>query len=491
MQSVIVLGGGSSGLLSALMVKQAFPNFDVTVIKSDQIGIIGVGEGSTEHWKTLCQFLNIDVNDAVRHCGATMKVGIHFKDWGVPDYYHSVIDDYLETNGESFPFYQKLIADEVDMLSVTGIGFEEPSVSEAWTQNLVEPEAAQFHFNAMLLNEYLLKLCAERNIIIKEDKIVGVNVEQGKIKNINGSEIHRADFFIDASGMARVLMKELGAKWNSYGDHLITNSAIAFPTEDTDEYPIYTSATGMDYGWMWNTPVQGRWGNGYVFCDKYLDFEQAQAEVEKKLGHPINIFKKIKFDPGSLDRNWIGNCCAVGLSSGFVEPLESSAISQGLLQTWLLINLLPAWANDTNNSDASKIYNEKTNQMSQNILDFIAIHYVSPREDTAFWKYLKNNRDEWLPTTLSQNLNKWKNRLPYSFEFDPKWTLFKAENWIITLYGLGLVDIESVKEEYILAPEGLKEYIEHTLMQNTITVSAMKRVPHKQGLEKFLRNHNE
>ena len=110
MQSVIVLGGGSSGLLSALMVKQAFPNFDVTVIKSDSIGIIGVGEGSTEHWKTLCQFLNIDVNDAVRHCGATMKVGIHFKDWGVPDYYHSVIDDYLETNGESFPFYQKLIS---------------------------------------------------------------------------------------------------------------------------------------------------------------------------------------------------------------------------------------------------------------------------------------------------------------------------------------------------------------------------------------------
>jgi ArsR family metal-binding transcriptional regulator len=80
--------------------------------------------------------------------------------------------------------------------------------------------------------------------------------------------------------------------------------------------------------------------------------------------------------------------------------------------------------------------------------------------------------------------------LPYSFEFDPKWTLFKAENWIITLYGLGLVNIESVKEEYNLAPEGLKEYIEHTLMQNTITVSSMKRVPHKQGLEKFLRNHN-
>lgn len=487
MQSVIILGGGSSGLLSALMVKKAFPNFDVTVIKSDSIGIIGVGEGSTEHWKTLCQFLEIDVNDAVKYCGATMKVGIHFKDWGVPDYYHSVIDDYLETNGESFPFYQKLISDKVDMLSVTGIGFDKPSVDERWTNNLVEPEAAQFHFNALLLNEYLLKLCAERNIIIKEDKITGVNVEQGKIKNINGAEIHSADFYIDASGMARVLMKELGAKWNSYSDHLITNSAIAFPTEDTDEYPIYTTATGMDYGWMWNTPVQGRWGNGYVFCDKYIDFDQAQAEVEKKLGHPINIFKKIKFDPGTLDRNWIGNCCAVGLSSGFVEPLESSAISQGLLQTFLLINLLPAWSNG---ADISDIYNDKTSEMSQNILDFIAVHYVSPREDTEFWKYLKENRNEWVPKRLSENLERWKHRLPYSFEFDFKWTLFKAENWIITLYGLGLINVDSIKKEYDMIPDPLKDYINQTLAQNAHAVSNMKRLSHKEGLETFLRNCN-
>lgn len=487
MQSVTVLGGGSSGLLSALMIKKAFPNFDVTVIKSDQIGIIGVGEGSTEHWKAVCEFLDIDVNDAVKYCGATMKVGIHFKDWGVPDYYHSVIDDYLMTNGESFPFYQKLISEKVDPLTVTGIGFDQPSVSYEWTENKKEPEAAQFHFNALLLNEYLLKLCSERNVIIKEDKITGVNVEQGKIKNINGTQIHKADFFIDASGMARVLMKELGAKWNSYSNQLITNSAIAFPTEDTDEYPIYTTATAMDYGWMWNTPVQGRWGNGYVFCDKYLDFDQAQAEVEKKLGHPIKIFKKIKFDPGSLDRNWIGNCCAVGLSSGFVEPLESSAISQGLLQTWLFITLLPGWKND---NSVSKIYNEKSKQMSENILDFIAIHYVCPREDTEFWKYLKYNREEWLPATLKDNLNKWKYRLPYSFEFDSKWTLFKAENWIITLYGLELLDIEAIKKEYNLTPDHIKNYVDEYILNLSSIVNNMNRIPHKQGLELFLRNNN-
>jgi tryptophan halogenase len=488
MESIIVLGGGSSGLLSALMIKKAFPNFNVTVIKSDKIGIIGVGEGSTEHWKAVCEFLEIDVNDAVKYCGATMKVGIHFKNWGVPDYYHSVIDDYLMTNGESFPFYQKLIADEVDMLTVTGIGFKEPSVAESWTESKTEPEAAQFHFNAILLNEYLLKLCKVRNITIIEDEITEVQVENNKITNLIGKQDYSADFFIDATGMARVLIKELGGNWISYGDQLITNSAIAFPTEDTDEYPIYTSATAMDYGWMWNTPVQGRWGNGYVFCDKYIDFDQAQAEVEAKLGRPVKIFKKFKFDPGRLDKNWIGNCCAIGLSSGFVEPLESSAISQGLLQTWLFINLYPGWQTDIS---VSEIYNDKSKEMSENILDFIAIHYVTPREDTEFWKYLKNNRDEWLPKTLQQNLERWRHRLPYRFEFDPKWTLFKAENWIITLYGLQLLDIDSIKTEYQLTPDHVKEFVNYRLEENLSIVNSIKRIPHKKGLELFLRNNND
>jgi len=487
MQSITVLGGGSSGLLSALMIKKAFPNFNVTVIKSDKIGIIGVGEGSTEHWKAVCNFLDIDVNDAVKYCGATMKVGIHFKDWGVPDYYHSVIDDYLMTNGESFPFYQKLIADEVDMLTVTGIGFKDPSVDKAWTENKVEPEAAQFHFNAILLNEYLLNLCSKRNINIIEDEITDVEINNNKITKLIGSTSYSSDFFIDATGMARVLIKKLGGKWISYSNQLITNSAIAFPTEDTDEYPVYTSATAMDYGWMWNTPVQGRWGNGYVFCDKYIDFDQAQAEVEAKLGRPIKIFKKFKFDPGRLDQNWIGNCCAVGLSSGFVEPLESSAISQGLLQTWLLINLLPGWCTD---NSVSEIYNSKSKEMSENILDFIAVHYVTPRDDTEFWKYLKNNRKEWLPKTLYDNLEKWKHRLPYKFEFYPKWTLFKAENWIITLYGLQLLDIDSIKKEYRLAPDDVKDFVNFRLEDNLLITKSIKRVPHKQGLELFLRNNN-
>lgn len=487
-KSLCVLGSGTSGLLSALMMKKAFPDIDVKVVASERIGIIGVGEGATEHWKLLCNFLGISLNDAIVHCGATMKVGIAFKDWGVPDYYHSVFDSYAWRNGETFPFYSKLMADGADPLSLTGVGSRDPVVPKGWVDLREDPEASQFHFNTFKLNEYLHRLCSERNIKIINDEITDVIINDGQIVKLVGEQEHVADFFIDSSGMARVLISKLGAKWNSYGKHLITNSAIAFPTEDTDEYPMYTSATAMKYGWMWQTPVQGRWGNGYVFCDKYIDFDQAQKEVEEKLGKPINIFKKIKFDPGALNKSWISNCCAIGLSAGFVEPLESSAISQGLLQTWLLINLFPSWENSK--ESVQELYNSKCTAISENILDFIAVHYYTPREDTEFWKYLKNNRDEWVPKGLENKIKGWRTRTPLAFEFDPFWTLFKAENWILTLYGLGLVDSESIKQEYEAHDTSVKSYVESYLRDEISFIQSREYVSHKQGLEDFIKNYN-
>jgi tryptophan halogenase len=488
-KSLVVLGSGTSGLLAALMMKKAFNDMSVKVVASERIGIIGVGEGATEHWKFLCNFLGINMNEAVVHCGATMKVGIVFKDWGVPDYYHSVFDSYAWKNGETYPFYSKLMGDRVDSIQLTGRGSREPIVPLGWATMKEDPEASQFHFNTFKLNEYLHRLCKERGIEIINDEITDVVIEDGVVKELIGSQKHSADFFIDSSGMARVIIGKLGAQWNSYGKHLITNSAIAFPTEDTDEYPIYTTATAMKHGWMWNTPVQGRWGNGYVFCDKYIDFDQAQAEVEEKLGKKVNIFKKIKFDPGTLDKNWISNCCAIGLSSGFVEPLESSAISQGLLQTWLLMNVFPSWGNSK--KSITDLYNSKCRAISENILDFIAVHFITPREDTEFWKYLKLNRSKWVPKSLEKNLKSWHKRTPLSFEFDSQWTLFKAENWILTLYGLGLFDLDAIKEEYELHDQSVKDYVNGYLQDEIDFINSRTYVSHKKGLEMFVENFNK
>jgi tryptophan halogenase len=231
----------------------------------------------------------------------------------------------------------------------------------------------------------------------------------------------------------------------------------------------------------------GRWGNGYVFCDKYIDFDQAQAEVEKRLGRKVEIAKKIKFDAGKLDRSWIKNCASVGLSSSFIEPLESSAISQTILQAFLIMNTLSSWTND--NEGVATMYNNRVDDICQNILDFIAVHYVSPREDTQFWKDLKDNRDTWIPATLQNNLAMWTNRLPLVLEFDQKYVLFTADNWIVTLHGLGLFDIEKIKKEYEMLPEEIKIGATQILTEQREFENIIPHVTHKAGLLKFIETY--
>jgi tryptophan halogenase len=485
--NICVLGGGTSGLLAALVVKHSNPEILVKVIKSEQIGIIGVGEGATEHWGIFCDYMGINLYDAVTECGGTVKFGIMFKDWGVPDYLHSVDNTYSYLNGEQYPVYARLIAENATHLDLSGRCRYTNTLPKTWCDLKTTSGTRQFHFNALKLNEYLLKLCSQWNIEVVVDDIKDVEIVNNEVRTLIGEHRHSADFFIDSSGMSKFIIKKLGANWNSYSDHLITNSAIAFPTEDTDEYPVYTTAQAMKYGWMWNTPVQGRWGNGYVFCDKYIDFDQAQKEVEETLGRPVNIFKKFKFDPGCIDQGWISNCVAIGLSAGFVEPLESSAISQGLLQSWLLLNLLSTYAADP--ESARELYNQRHRNISENILDFIAVHYISPREDTEFWHYLKNNQNRWIPKTLKSNLARWQKRMPLAFEFDNKWTLFKAENWILTLYGLGLIDTDAVRREYEQVSRSMKTTVNDKINFDNYTWNNRENIPHKDAIQLFLHNY--
>ena len=360
-----------------------------------------------------------------------------------------------------------------------------------WVEGKAPCPVNQFHFNTFSTNVYLHKLCENREIPVIDDKITEVELDNnGYIKTLHGSAgAYSADFFVDCSGFAKLLMTKLGAKWVSYKDNLWLNSAIAFPTEDTDEYPICTQATALDYGWMWNTPVRGRWGNGYVFCDKYIDFDQAQAEVERVLGKKVDIAKKIKFEAGKLDKAWIKNCASIGLCSSFVEPLESSAISQTILQSFLILNLLGSWINS--NDEVSDIYNEKVDGLCENILDFIAVHYISPREDTQFWKDLKENRDMWMPKTLKEKLNKWNKRLPLVVDFNKQYNLFAASNWIVTLHGLQLIDKEYVNKEVSMLSPYVKTKCEEIISENKRFEKELTHIKHKLGLETYLDNYRK
>jgi len=471
--SIGIVGAGTAGLISALMLRQKFINADIEVIKSDAIGIIGVGEGSTEHWKEFIKFVDIPYNRVIQECDATFKSGIMFKNWGSRDYLQSISTGYNYRH-RKIPFvYLHQMA--------KGVPPEKMLSSHAWESKVntwfIDQEdvgpTSQFHFNTNKLNDFLTNLCLERGITITDDKIVDVIVNQDGIESIKGTnKDYNFDFYIDASGFRRVLIDRLGAKWKSYSKYLKMKSAIVFPTEQGSEIPMYTTATAMDAGWMFNIPVYGRNGNGYVFDSDFIDADTAKHEVESKLGHEIEVRKEIKFDPGALEESWIKNCCAIGLSSSFVEPLEASSIGTSIQQTFLLIDLITNY-----DESVIKKYNKLLTGITDNIRDFIALHYLTDRSDSEFWKSIHSTE---ISDSLAEKLSIWKHHIPTLDDFvdTSDYRLFTDFHHILVLYGLNYFNLESIQKEYqILLSDEMKKEAE-TVVRDEQTLKCIT-VPHK------------
>ena len=487
MRSICIVGGGTAGYVTALILKSRFENnIDITIIKSDKVGIIGVGEGSTEHWKDFLDFVNINPIEIIKNCDATCKSGIMFENWQEDPYLHSV-NDILQgiKLGQTSIGYQQLITNNCRQNELTNPHFWENNLEQFYVnednlKNNIFP-VNQFHFNTFKLNDFLNKKCLERNIKIINDEIKDVILNnKQEIIELTGEKINYSyDFYIDSSGFKRILISKLGAKWQSYKKYLKMKEAIAFPTEDTENYNIYTVAKAMDYGWMWQIPTYGRQGNGYIFDSDYINAEQAKKEVEKLLNKKIEIGKHIKFDPGCLDKVWINNCVAIGLSANFVEPLEATSIGTSIQQTFLLMHFLPNY-----DEKVIKNYNYKVEKIMNNIRDFICLHYLTKKNNTQFWKDLQRNE---IPESLKENLEKWKYRLPIRDDFkDTDYLLFFETNWIHILYGLKLLDIQELRKNFNFINKENLDYCKKRLnnFKNSFNVETIE---HKEFL-KYVRN---
>ncbi len=477
MKSICVVGGGSAGLTSAMILKSRFPTMKVKIIKSDKIGIIGVGEASTEHWSYFLQFCSLDYLECLRETGATFKYGVLFKDWMKHDYFNNLNSLITDTQAGQY---------SIAMAYTIAYDLKPEEYTDSLAlQNKVYFQSVptnQFNFNTFKLNEWLLKKCVERGIEIVDDDIEDIVVKDNKIIKLKGRQEHVADFFVDCTGFKRLLISKLGAKWQSYKEYLPMNEAIAFPTKDTDEYPPYVTARAMKAGWMWRTPVRGRWGNGYVFDNRYINAEEAQKECEEYLGHKIKIASNIKFDAGSLDKPWQGNCIALGLSSSFVEPLEATSIGFGINQCFLFIHMLL-------NYDQHIIddYNEDFQYLIENVRDYVIIHYMVDKKDSPFWKELKLN----LPDSLKKNLAIWKNRLPMQIDFKSKYCLFYPNNYSLILKEIGFFDKQKIKEEYEMLPKELKKWCESKMkFQKQRLNDRSMWISHKSFLESLTNESN-
>lgn len=474
--SFIVLGGGTAGLIAALGIKTNNPTHEVTLIESKEIGIIGVGEGSTEHWMQFCTYAHIDIPEMIRETGATYKIGIKFTNWhGDGTSYWHALNDIVGIQDDRSALYQQFM----DWIA----NGEDPEIS-VWEENRNNLNHSpfvtglnQFHFDTNKLNKYFHKLCKERGINLIEDEITDVTLDNdGFVDNLIGkNDKYKADFYVDCSGFRRVIMSRLDSEWVDCQEYLPMNSAIAFPTGYEEDIPPYTESTALSSGWAWRIPTQERFGNGYVYSDKFISDEEAFEEVQKHIGYPIEIGKKIKFSAGYLNKPMNKNCICMGLSAMFVEPLEATSIGSTIQQTFIFLTTVPQWNRDSSDY-TSELYNSMILPVFSNIIDFVQLHYLTEREDSDFWKFCKNELK--LTPFNKKHVELYKTNLPGFQEFNQWFVMFKHLNWLQVMWGLRLFDQESIKKMWDHYP-----HLHYTKNGPGVRFKPAKWYPHRQCLE--------
>lgn len=484
---IAIVGGGTAGFVSAMILKKTYPSMEVDVIRSTKIGTIGVGEGSTEHWSVFMDYVGIQTSELINECDTTFKTGIMFEDWTPKPYLQSVHDPFVSDQLGVPIAYAKLIGENVDARDLTGdyIWDNMTPFSKFMEERPNDTGVSQYHFNTKKLNDFLTRKTQEMGCNVIDDEITNVIVsEWNNVESISSdTKKYKYDFYVDCTGFAKLLIGQLGAQWQSYSKYLKMKEAIVFPTQYTDaidprgdEIPLWTLAKAMDAGWLFRIPVQDRKGNGYIFDSDFITAEEAQKEVEKYLGHGIDVAKHIKFDPGALDRPWIGNVCAIGLSASFVEPLEASSIGTSINQSFLLAQRIINY-----NQESIDRYNTEVGAIMDNIRDFIALHYITDRRDTPFWQEVANTP---LPESLEKNLRMWKTRMPTVDDMTSytKKVLFNEYNYAIVMHALGLFDNKKILEQYEMMPEGAKQHVENSI-QHKLQFDKTKTIPHRLMLQ--------
>lgn len=450
--NIVIVGGGTSGWTTALILANEHPQHHFTVIESSKIGIIGVGESTTGYFTNLFDGrYGLHLKEFMLATNATPKYAIKHQNWSnnVTDYYVAPIDGSYTSGLDQ------------DLFFSWGINFLErkelPTVSRLG--NFLQKGYTFFHkqdkdfidFNFALhidgqktsqyLKTHVLKL---QNVDLIDTEVTKVILdEKGFIKSLDLANDNnlKGDFFIDCSGFKKVLIGKLEKdNWISYKKYLPVDTAIPFFTyyEENEIPEMYTTAWAQNNGWVWRGPLAHRRGNGYVFSSDFSTVDDAITEVEKVYGHKIEPIKIVKFDAGRLKQSWIKNCFANGLSSQFLEPMEATAIHHTVVQTQILSKqFLKNTLVDTCNEHSQKIYNETNEKAVDDYMNFLNIHYMGGRIDTDFWKYIKNECCTEFNKTLIKSA---KSRVPSRYDFPTYYGSGGGPLYSHVMYGLGLLD---------------------------------------------------
>jgi tryptophan halogenase len=447
-KTITIVGGGTAGwMTAALLSNLLMRGFQIQLIESDEIGTIGVGEATIPAIRTFNQLAGIDEFEMIRATQSSFKLGIEFVNWREPGhtYIHGfgkIGQDLLWLHPHQFwlKFAERGEVGHFDNYALNCLAARKNRFALPDLSNPNSPLAGldyAFHMDASLFAKFLRGQAEARGVARIEGRIVSTELRSDNgflesVKLADGRAVG-GDLFVDCSGMRALLIGDaMGVGFDSWAKWLLCDRAQAVPCESVPELTPYTRSTARDGGWQWRIPLQHRIGNGHVYSSAHVSDDQAAETLLANLdGKPLADPRVIRFQPGKRHKAWDKNVVAIGLSSGFLEPLESTSIH--LIQTGIL-RLLALFPNDAFSAADIAEYNAQTDFEYHDIRDFIVAHYkVTNREDTPFWAYLKHMD---VPDSLAERLELF--RSSGRFFVHGKAELFREESWVQVLLGQGL-----------------------------------------------------
>lgn len=449
---LVILGGGTAGWMAAnlLVKKWGLDKANVTLIESPDIGIIGVGEGSTPTLKRFFQMIDVAESEWMPRCNATYKTNIQFVGWspasGVEHYSHPFISQ-LDTFTEQAFFVNCFSRRHGLAVHTAPQDFFINGVLAQLGKGPKTPENFPFrmeygyHFDSHLLGGFLSELAQNRGVKYRQETIANVlRSEAGDVTALvtNQGETIAGDIFIDCSGFASVLMqKTLGVGFNSYKENLFNDSAVVMPTPISGDIPVETRSEALSAGWCWKIPLTNRFGNGYVYSSDFITKDQAETEFRQYLGAEASAenCRHLKMRVGQLQTHWSHNCVGLGLAQGFIEPLEATALH--LVQICIEFFIMKFEEGEFSPKFRDE-FNAIISERFERVRDYIVAHYkLNTRNDSDYWR--ENRENEHLSESLLQILDVWYRRENLEAEINRQQlqSHFGTASWHCLLAGYG------------------------------------------------------
>jgi tryptophan halogenase len=445
LSSLCIVGGGTAGWMAASLLSPILrgTHISITVVESPDIPTVGVGESTVPSIIDFIHTCQIDLREFIQHCSATFKLGIRFDDWFEKGehYFHPFGRVGKEVNG--FEFYQAWLKTKTNGANSEWLDFSpnaEMAKNERFTPKPNQPQnwvhashAHALHFDAIKVADYLRTRCLKQGVKRIEATVEAVNLnDQGFINTLNldnNTSVH-SDFFVDCTGAQGLLIGQaLDVEYHDWSHLLPCNRAVAVQTEQTQPPVPYTVAKAQESGWSWHIPLQHRMGNGYVYCSQFCSDQQAIETLTQNIsGKLLGTPRIIPFKTGRRSKIWHKNCLALGLSAGFLEPLESTAIH---LVYKTLVNFIKYFPDGDYDPITEHSFNQAVIADYEEIRDFIILHYATAgRKDTPFWQWCQQIE---MPANLKERLKMFRNRgeLPTQAT-----QLFSNDSWYSILEGM-------------------------------------------------------